>query len=97
MKLLEIATGASDGILAHTKKAFDNMTKHAKSHPDPKMRDACASAAKCLQFHMSHPTSMYQDPHSFVRLLTHLQDAPDIDRVSGAVSGLGSYSTSEAE
>lgn len=99
MKLLELAfvLGDAGGMHAHVDKAFKNMTKHAKSHPDKETRDACSSAAKCLQVHMQHPSSMFEDPHSFIRLLSHLQDAPDVNRVKSATSGLGSYTPSDAD
>ena len=98
MKICELMVLGDDGGLhGRIDAAIKNMTHHAKTHKDKKIRGLCKEAIKRLDFHSNHPQSLYDDPHSFLRILSNFDGEPDASNLQGAVDTLGSYAQSDSD
>jgi hypothetical protein len=98
MKLHELVIlGDDGGIQHHITKAMKNMEHHAAHHTDEAMRELCGEAVKRLKLHTSHPTSLYDDPHTMISILSHMHGEPNVNQLRSAVNTLGSYSQSDSD
>lgn len=93
---LTFAIGNS-GVHSHVHKAITNMKHHAANHSDSKTRAACKDAVRCLNSFARHPGSMFEDPTTLVKLLSHFHGDPDHHRVTTASSGIGSYTQTDSD
>lgn len=99
MKLNELAyvLGDDGGLQGRIVKALDNLRKHQKSHKNPTVRDLCGVAIKKLDFHQQHPVSLIDDPHTFLRVISHFDGDLDENKMKSAVDTLGSYAQSDSD
>jgi hypothetical protein len=92
MKLQEIAYVVGDsGMHYHLDKAIRNMEHHGQKHKSAKVRELCTQAAEQLRNHTNNPMALYDDPFSFVKILSNFHGEPDALRISHALITLSSY------
>ena len=99
MKLHEIAfvIGDDGGMHYHLDKAIRNMEHHGKNHKAESVRKVCVDAAEALKRHAQNPNAIYDDPHSFLRILSIFHGTPDEMRIGHAITTLGSYVPSDSD
>lgn len=99
MKLNELAyvLGDDGGLHGRISSALSNLKKHQKSHKNPNVRELCCAAIKKLDFYQQHPVSLMDDPHTFLRVISHFDGDLDEHKMKGAVDTLGSYSQSDSD
>lgn len=97
MKLTELAyvVGDDGGLHRHINDAIKNMEHHSKHHADEKVRKMCKQAISGLQGHMQRPLSLYDDPHTFLKLIQPLKGEPDLNHLSHVVNTLGTYTQTD--
>ena len=97
MRLHELAyvIGDDGGMHRHMHDAMENMKHHSKNHKDEDVRKACTQAMDSIHAHMQRPQSLYDDPHTFLKILAHFKGQPDKNRVLHAVQALGSYTQTD--
>lgn len=99
MKLHEIAfvIGDDGGMHYHLDKAVRNMEHHGEKHKSAAVRKLCTDAAEQLKARTNNPAIPYDDPHSFLKILSVFHGEPDVDRISHALDTLGSYTQSDSD
>ena len=96
MKLHEIMVLGDDGGMAfHLDKAVRNMEHHGEKHKNKDVRDACIKAVNVLKRHSQNPNALYDDPHTFLKILSVFHGAPDVDRINHGADSLGSYTQTD--
>lgn len=95
MKLKEVAyiIGDDGGIHHHLDKAVRNMEHHGKKHKAAHVRDLCTKAAEQIKNSTRNPAMMFDDPHTFIKLMSMFHGEPDESSITQALVTLGSYSS----
>ena len=99
MRLDELAyvVGDDGGMHRHVNDALVNMVHHSKHHKSEDVRKACEQAVASLKNHMQRPLAMYDDPHTFLRIIQSFKGEPNLSQIKHAADALGSYVQTDNE
>ena len=87
--------GDDGGLQYHIEKALENLKLQSKQHPDKDVRKLCNHAIDSLNAQSANPSSLYGDPHTFLKTIRVMQEKPDKLRLSSAVDTLNSFSPTD--
>jgi hypothetical protein len=99
MKLHELAfvIGDDGGMQGQVDKALKNMEHHAKHGKDKETRAVCANAVSAVKRHVQNPASMYDDPHTFLSMMSTLNGTPDCARIRSVIDSMASFTQVDNE
>jgi hypothetical protein len=97
MRLSELAyvIGDDGGMHRQMDDAMKNMEHHSKNHKDEKVRELCTQAVSVIKGHAIRPQSLYDDPHTFLKILQNFKGEPNASRIKQSVNALSSYAQTD--